>query len=346
MLPSFLPGARCMCLMNCTESNAACSDHGVCSNGLCHCWYYFMPPQCGTTFADAVPAAWHAFVAGMAAVMAFVVVNGGHSLYKRLRGGVHARTKLRDAAAALNVVAAALRIVWLVDPLSSLGTLPPAVSGGLMLRLPQVMWLAAYLLIVLLWGHVHSEFVGDSTFRRRTQCGVAGSIGVLLVVAVPASILDTLEVLPGVMRALSDGVFAVYAVAMMLFGCVNFRKIRVVLEVHHSTSRPAQQRQLQQIMQTTRCTMLSVGVLGSIMVVSVVCAESVEITPQRSPVVYVAWLSVVHLLCEGGVALTALYSTRRVHANGELLDVRAALCACVKCRGTSARNESPLLDGV
>ena len=70
------------------------------------------------------------------------------------------RTTLREAACLLTLCASGVRIIWLVDPQGTRGVLSADVAG-FFLRLPQLMWMASFSVLVLSWSYVLSS-VGDA----------------------------------------------------------------------------------------------------------------------------------------------------------------------------------------
>jgi hypothetical protein len=99
------PGAPC------SAAPGNCSSHGHCGPaGTCECDYYFTGTRCTHPFVAHDSGWFLAFEVAVGALMAFIVLVGVHSLYaRRRRGGPQPQARLRDGAAALNVLSAALR---------------------------------------------------------------------------------------------------------------------------------------------------------------------------------------------------------------------------------------------
>lgn len=235
---------------------------------------------------------------------------------------------------------------WLVDPFSLRGVYPLTLSDGLLLHVPYICWFTVYLLIILVWAQVYAAFSSDVARLARTRCVVWLGIFAMVALALPCAVIGVAGIAPTAMRYTSDGVIAAAGAGVVVYAVAGYRRVATVvgLSVDGGAITALQRRQLQQLLETTRWTISLGGVFGAIMVTAVTTMLVMDIEPQTGGKAYLGVLFVIHVLVEGGLALTALYATRRVH-NGELLSVWATVkAACVCGAATDGGEDAP--DGV
>ena len=193
-----------------------CGGHGRCTDGACHCFYFWLGSKCETafgstnwcvhathltslacspirTFGVLTPfhcrrTAWNVFLACVTLLHVFgflgcmLNLHGFISRSVRWCGrrcgckrddvsdtssasGAPTSFTLRDAALMLCASGCVVRLIWLLDPQ---GTRFLFVQGaaGFLLRLPQLLWIAAFSIIVLSWSYIMSA-ISDATVSYR-----------------------------------------------------------------------------------------------------------------------------------------------------------------------------------
>jgi hypothetical protein len=136
-------------------------------------------------------AAWDAFLAIVAIIHVLVILgcmlnlHGLWSSWLRCGDPKSAPSSrccgvtLRDAACILDMFASIIRLIWLADPLGTQGVYVDG-TAALLLRLPQLIWVAAFSLIILSWSYVMSV-ISDAAVSSYTVLRII--VGVLMVCA-------------------------------------------------------------------------------------------------------------------------------------------------------------------
>ena len=62
--------------------------------------------------------------------------------------------RVQDLASLLNLLACLVRLVWLLDPISTRGLFSPRVAEALLMRLPQLLWMGSFSIVVVVWSYV------------------------------------------------------------------------------------------------------------------------------------------------------------------------------------------------
>ncbi len=64
------------------------------------------------------------------------------------------RSNMRDVACCGNLIAALIRLLWLLDPLGTRQVYPTHVAESVLMRLPQLLWFGSFSVVVLVWSYV------------------------------------------------------------------------------------------------------------------------------------------------------------------------------------------------
>ncbi len=225
---------------------------GTCSkNGVCECWEYFVQQTaCRDNYVDVIgPSLWHGLVvAGCVVQGSFIAAYLVRALLRthvqtranpvpsvaapgreNVPGGKPAqaaqgRQRLwRHAAAALACLGSVIRVIFLLIPRHMAGERYIVVLLQLTRRMPQVLWLAAYLCIVVVWHdltqalHLHVAPNRVLASRRvaelRIQLAVLACLLCVLLAALP---LCTMAAFNMYYPATAEAVDAIIALAFLV----------------------------------------------------------------------------------------------------------------------------------
>ena len=298
------------------QSNADCNFKGTCLTSTvpheCRCDFFWLTEKCEVPFDSVVYPGWQALIAGVAAIQGCVLLLSTANLIQRYRCRFSVKnSNLRDWSMILTAAGSGFRLMWLIDPVGLAGIFPHNFSTGVLLRLPQILWTAAMLLVILVWSSVIYAMESRPAAQKRLKWFVAVSIIVLALVVLPASILSSMGIPPGssIMRSIGDGIFALYAILLSVIGVIYSLQVLKVLRQHSKGANREQQQQFHRVVRITGTTIIVGTVIAVLIVASVAAVVSTDFTPSVNAPLYLAWLVLVHVFCEGGLALTLLYST-------------------------------------
>lgn len=246
------------------------------------------------------------------------------------------RANLRDVASLLNAAAAVTRLVWLLDPISTRGVFSPRVAEALLLRLPQLLWMASFSIVVIVWSYVLTVTRVRLLSYKYLRVAVPMALGLLLIFSIPSMMLHAAKFGGEVPGDISNGAFAGYALLLAAVGSYAAYRITLLMaDKQTSASIPAPiRRQLADVIRLTARTMTSAALFCAVLVIAVVLTLVYRPRPHHNPHMYFAYLVVVHVVVEGGIALTLLYTTF-IPAPWLLAQWRA-LCCCCGCIGAGA----------
>lgn len=260
--------------------DGGCGARGVCTQrGTCICDFWHFGRSCGESFAAAYPAqywAWFAWVG--AAHLALALVVGSNLLLRRCTPLTAEHTHVRDAASAVVFLASVVRLVWLADPFRFDAVAGYSVVGSILMRVPQVLYVAGFFFVVLLWDGVRSAVAPDA---RRTRLLRIASVLVQLFVAgvsVSGSVLYGLNVtsqsaddrtLAKVAAAVANLVFAAISIVLFPVAMHYARNVYALLKrVEYMTSL-TQQATFKAAMRGTLITLIWLTVNDVVLVTAV-----------------------------------------------------------------------------
>lgn len=264
---------------------SGCSGAGTCLvDGRCRCdiWHAGAACEVGAQWDDASEGQRLAWTATAAALNGALVCVAGRDLARRLRHSAPRRRQLRDVTSFVVLLAAYVRLLWLLCPPSrdAGDPLGNAVDAAL-LRLPQVGWFAGYFGVLLLWDGVVSA-VRPSERRSRRLRAAAAAVVVLVGVCVLAGQATALHLArspPGPLRRLAvaaqlvaNNVLAATGVAVVPITLWAARQVMLLLRHVELLTRSAEATGMAKVLHSA----------------------------QRATVVALAWMAV------GVAALTAL----------------------------------------
>lgn len=226
----------------------------------------------------------------------------------------------RDAAAQLNLMASMSRLVWLSDPVGG-GSFSLRAADGILLRLPQALWIAAYLCVVLVWSDIMASARGR-TASSWYSFGVAIAVTVLVICTFTITVLDAAgaDGFGGheAYRVAGDAVFTAYVLALSIGGFLAGRRLLVLGEVVESSlasiTEPTERWQAElvvtRIRLAFRATVVAVAA-ACVLVISVVLVSVTGVSPTTNPAVYMLYMYIIHLGVEPIAAVTLLVSTKQ-----------------------------------
>lgn len=287
------------------NSTSDCNDNDCDATAGCICETLYEGRFCQATYSDKIGGRWTLFwVVCWIAFVPLFFVQTTHSVAVawttlRIRKEKRKPLNVRDWIGVVNSVALALRCVWVIDP-KGVDLYGEKVSD-LLLRLPQSLWLAELLVMVLVWDSI----VKAASRKRPSSYGktlVGFLVLLLLIVSVPATIIMVhSEHLAEEMVLVQNIVFAVYSFGLVAAGLWYSRKLMSTLAAFKDNER------IQAVLSNVKNTIFFVTTLGSLVVVSVVVDLVDDIEPFTQEDAYLAFLFVVHL-CESGFAAAMYYS--------------------------------------
>lgn len=313
---------------------AVCSGHGqLTSSGKCSCDYYWLGDTCDISFSDAAGASWTVFVAAVAVIQSTVVLLSIWNLCSRFCRKALGEANYRDIAMIINCSGSIVRLVWLIDPFGLDDRLSARVAQGILLRLPQILWVTAFLLITFVWCSVTYAMNGQTQHLSRLKRIVWSLILLLLCIAVPTTVLFTIGIQQQTMRVVSDGIFVVYAFFMVIAGGWYSSRVVELLQRHQRTANSLQRQRFSQVIWNTACTIIVSTAFGVILIVCLSLVLLFNVQPS-TPALYMAVLFVINVVVEGGLAVTMLFSTYQgaVFQN-----------CCQRCSKAPDPGHSPLL---
>ena len=165
-----------------------------CRSGQCFCRRFFVGPHCEDDFRRLSGHIWGPFRAAACAVHVAVVLATLATFPRPWQwcGALRVSWNPRHAAAGLNALASVFRALWLLAPVSDDSSFVAArLFDALMLRLPQVLWIAVVLCLLLVWTHV-TRAIRNNTITR-THKAVAAVIIVAASASAPVSAYASLN---------------------------------------------------------------------------------------------------------------------------------------------------------
>lgn len=239
------------------------------------------------------------------------------TLQRHIRGGEVAlpsssqRSNLRDVAALFNVVACVTRVLYITDPGSERGLLPPRIADALLLRVPQLLWMTSFSLVVVVWSYVLTVTRVRWLSFPFQRVAVPVALCLLFLVSIPAMLMHAEHLGGEVPRMVATSAFAAYATAIAAVGgCAAYQITRLLSskQLVHSVS-PAFRVQLAQVIRLTARTMVATAFFSVVLVIALVLSTVYRLRPHHSPKLYLVFLVVVHAVVEAGIAFTLLYTT-------------------------------------
>lgn len=211
------------------------------------------------------------------------------TLYTRNKGRDYVADPitLRERVLALNLSAVILRMLWLIDPAGYF--MFPSGVDALLLRTPQVLWLSGMMVTILIWDHLVKSVENRQPSARAPKI-IAGLIAVLLLVAIPGTIIGATGT--NLATEITNGVFGGYIIVMMIAGFQYGIKLRTLLVRHGRT------HSIAHTLRFVRVVLIAAEVLALVLVLDLVSQALFNIHANTKPEAYLVFFGVVHMFCE------------------------------------------------
>lgn len=300
---------HCASSSECHGNTCSASD-----NSTCVCGFYYSGQQCDYTFIDAAGPAFEVYRACTAALHFSIFALSALSMAIRLRRKGIRKTNLRDGVMVLNGTASLLRVVWLIDPISAAGVYSDGVSGGLLLRLPQIIWIACMLVVINIWILLIKEQV-----PRWALILSIVSLVILCGVGVPITVIRSIAGRSFLISQIGNLLFLVFVVGLSVMGCIFARRLHVRLTTYkedlerrvagRDDTAGERLRRVTDLMANIRRTIIAASIIGwQLMVVNLIVALG-GVNPMQHTAAYLLFLVDVHILSEGGWAVLLLMTS-------------------------------------
>jgi hypothetical protein len=297
----------------------------------CACDRFYNLPDCSTSYIQQI-GNWPYTVLAIVVTLIMVLsasVTAWSLISRRCCASVVDRERMlpfcrneRELAALVSLLAALLRPVWFLDiPVAKAGIYGAEVFDALLLRLPQCLWMSAYLLMIIVWQNIllsaEAKKVG-----RMFRLLIFTSIAIIVVVALPLAVFArSTNGVATYWKDVGNGIMTGFVVLLELGGLYSVYRLRqqiISLEAELPTREElhaleavnpeaaAETSKAFAVFGAIHNTFWHIcfsAVIAIVLIVAVIVASTPLGDPVQNPGGYYAFVVVVHVFVEGCTAV-------------------------------------------